>query len=90
MQQAELAVATAEANLQKLRFGGTSDIASLELKLAQSQADVDRLQGGLDQATASIAAAQSRLDAAVNPDPRDVRAALAAGPDRPGQPGRDG
>lgn len=78
VQQAEQAVNLAAANLQKLRFGGTSDLASLELRVSQSQAEVDRLQAGLDQASATISSAQAKLTAAANPSEFDVRQAVEA------------
>jgi RND family efflux transporter MFP subunit len=78
VQQAEQAVQLAGANLQKLRYGGTSDVAALQLNVAQSQAEVDRLQASVDQATATINSAQAKLDLAVNPDPNEVAQVQAA------------
>jgi RND family efflux transporter MFP subunit len=71
-------VVGSEANLQKLKSGGTSDTATLQLKVAQAQAEVDRLQASLDQSTSGVAAAQAKLDAARNPDPNEVRQAVEA------------
>jgi HlyD family secretion protein len=71
--QAEEAVRQAEATLQRTRFGGTTDLASLELRYGQAQADVERLQALLEQQQASLDASQSRADSARNPAEWDVR-----------------
>ena len=71
--QAQEAVRQAEATLQRTRFGGTTDLATLELRYGQAQTDVERLQAQLEQAQAGLDAAQARVDAARNPSPFDVR-----------------
>ncbi|MFN8636709.1 MAG: efflux RND transporter periplasmic adaptor subunit [Chloroflexota bacterium] len=71
--QAEEAVRQAEATLQRTRFGGTTDLATLELRYGQAQADVDRLQATVEQQQAGLDAAQARADSARNPAEWDVR-----------------
>jgi len=73
IQQSEEAVRQAEATLQRTRFGGTTDLAALELRFGVAQADVERLQAALDQAQSNLDAAQSRADSARNPSEFDVR-----------------
>ncbi|MCC6179194.1 MAG: efflux RND transporter periplasmic adaptor subunit [Chloroflexi bacterium] len=71
--QGEEAVKQAEATLQRTRFGGTTDLATLELRYGQAQADVERLQASLEQTQASLEQAQSRADSARNPSEWDVK-----------------
>jgi len=71
--QAEEAVRQAEATLQRTRFGGTTDLATLELRAGQAQSEVDRLQAAQEQQQASLEASQSRADSARNPAEWDVR-----------------
>jgi RND family efflux transporter MFP subunit len=71
--QAEEAVRQSDAALQKARFGGTSDLASLELRYGQAQSDVERIQAQLEQAQANLEASQTRVDSARNPSEFDVR-----------------
>ena len=71
--QGEEAVRQAEATLQRTRFGGTTDLATLELRTGQAQAEVDRLQAALEQQQASLDASQARADSARNPAEWDVR-----------------
>jgi RND family efflux transporter MFP subunit len=71
--QADEAVRQAEANLQRTRFGGTTDLATLELRTGQAQSEVDRLTAALEQQQASLEAAQARADSARNPAEWDVR-----------------
>jgi RND family efflux transporter MFP subunit len=71
--QAEEAVRQAEATLQRTRFGGTTDIATLELRTGQAQSEVDRLSAALEQQQASLEQAQARADSARNPAEWDVR-----------------
>ncbi len=77
IQQAEEAVRQAEATLQRTRFGGTTDLASLELRVGATQSDVERLEASLKQAQARLEAAQARADSARNPSEFDVRNAQA-------------
>jgi HlyD family secretion protein len=71
--QGEEAVRQAEATLQRTRFGGTTDIAELELRYGVAQSEVERLQASLEQQQAGLDAAQSRADSARNPAEWDVR-----------------
>jgi HlyD family secretion protein len=71
--QGEEAVRQAEATLQRTRFGGTTDLATLELRFGAAQAEVERFQAQLEQQQASLDAAQSRADSARNPAEWDVR-----------------
>lgn len=71
--QGEEAVRQAEATLQRTRFGGTTDLATLELRFGVAQTEVERLQASLEQQQASLDAAQSRADSARNPAEWDVR-----------------
>jgi RND family efflux transporter MFP subunit len=71
--QGEEAVRQAEATLQRTRFGGTTDLATLELRFGQAQAEVERLQAALEQQQAALEASQSRADSARNPAEWDVR-----------------
>ena len=71
--QGEEAVRQAEATLQRTRFGGTTDLAELELRYGVAQAEVDRFQAQLEQQQAALDAAQSRADSARNPADWDVR-----------------
>lgn len=71
--QAEEAVRQADATLQRTRFGGTTDLATLELRFGQAQAEVERLQAAVEQQQAALEAAQSRSDSARNPAEWDVR-----------------
>lgn len=71
--QAEEAVRQAEAALQRTRFGGTTDLATLELRFGQAQSEVERLQALLEQQQAGLDAAQARADSARNPAEWDVR-----------------
>lgn len=71
--QAEEAVRQAEATLQRTRFGGTTDLATLELRFGTAQSEVDRLNAAVEQQQASLDAAQSRADSARNPAEWDVR-----------------
>jgi RND family efflux transporter MFP subunit len=73
IQQAEEAVRQAEAALQRTRFGGTTDLATLELRYGQAQSEVERLQGALEQQQAGLDASQARSDSARNPAEWDVR-----------------
>jgi HlyD family secretion protein len=77
IQEAEEGVRAAEVTLQKTRFGGTTDLAALELRVGVAQADVERLQGVLKQSQAKLEAAQARADSASNPSEFDVRNAQA-------------
>ncbi|MCC7104002.1 MAG: efflux RND transporter periplasmic adaptor subunit [Chloroflexi bacterium] len=78
VQQAEQTLVAAQTTLQKLKFGGTSDLPSLQLKVDQSQAEVDRLQAAMDSQTATVAGAQARLASALNPSIYDVKVAQSA------------
>ena len=60
-----LAVAAAEARLQKLKSGGSSDQATLDLNAAVARADVDFWQAGLDGSPRSQVEAQLRAARAV-------------------------
>lgn len=71
--QGEEAVRQAEATLQRTRFGGTTDLATLELRYGQAQAEVERLQAALEQQQAGLDASQARSDSARNPAEWDVR-----------------
>jgi len=71
--QGEEAVRQAEATLQRTRFGGTTDLAALELRYGQAQAEVERLQASLEQQQGGVDAAQARADSARNPAEWDVR-----------------
>ena len=71
--QGEEAVRQAEATLQRTRFGGTTDLAELELRYGVAQAEVERFQAQLEQQQAALDAAQSRADSARNPAEWDVR-----------------
>ena len=71
--QGEEAVRQADATLQRTKFGGTTDLAQLELLFGQAQAEVERLQAALEQQQASLDASQSRADSARNPAEWDVR-----------------
>jgi RND family efflux transporter MFP subunit len=71
--QAEDAVRQADANLQRTKFGGTTDIATLEFRVGVAQAEVERQQAQVEQSQAQLDAAQARSDAARNPSEFDVR-----------------
>jgi len=71
--QGEEAVRQAEATLQRTRFGGTTDLATLELRYGAAQAEVEQRQAALEQQQAALDAAQSRADSARNPAEWDVR-----------------
>jgi HlyD family secretion protein len=71
--QGEEAVRQAEATLQRTRFGGTTDLATLELRVGAAQAEVEQRQAALEQQQAALDAAQSRADSARNPAEWDVR-----------------
>jgi RND family efflux transporter MFP subunit len=71
--QAEEAVRQAEATLQRTRFGGTTDLATLELRVGTAQSEVDRLGAAVEQQQAALDASQARADSARNPAEWDVR-----------------
>jgi len=71
--QGDEAVRQAEATLQRTRFGGTTDLATLELRFGVAQTEVERLQASLEQQQAALEATQSRADSARNPAEWDVR-----------------
>ncbi|MGE3268796.1 MAG: efflux RND transporter periplasmic adaptor subunit [Chloroflexota bacterium] len=73
IQQGEEAVRQAEAALQRTRFGGSTDLATLELRYGQAQTEVERLEAALEQQQAGLEASQSRADSARNPAEWDVR-----------------
>ncbi|MCC6177964.1 MAG: efflux RND transporter periplasmic adaptor subunit [Chloroflexi bacterium] len=77
IQQAEEAVRQAEATLQRTRFGGTTDLAALELRVGLAQADVERLKASLQEMQAKLESAQAQADSARNPNEFDVRGAQA-------------
>jgi RND family efflux transporter MFP subunit len=71
--QGEEAVRQADATLQRTRFGGTTDLATLELRFGQAQSEVERLQATVEQQQAGLDASQARADSARNPAEWDVR-----------------
>jgi HlyD family secretion protein len=71
--QGEEAVRQAEATLQRTRFGGTTDLATLELRYGTAQSEVDRLSASVEQQQAALDASQARADSARNPAEWDVR-----------------
>lgn len=76
--QQEAVVRGLESNLQKLKFGGNTDLATLELRVGQSKAEVDRLGSQLESAQTGVDAAQARVDSARFPSDFDVRSAQEA------------
>jgi HlyD family secretion protein len=76
--QQESVVREREATLVKLKFGGTTDLATLELRVGQAKSEVDRLGSQVDSAQTNVDAAQARVDSARFPSEFDVRAAEEA------------
>lgn len=76
--QQEAVVREREAALQKAKFGGTTDLATLELRVGQAQAETDRLAAVLESAQTNVDATQARLDSARFPSDFDVRGAEEA------------
>jgi HlyD family secretion protein len=78
LQQQESVIREREANLAKLKFGGTTDLATLELRVGQAKSEVDRLGAQVDSAQTNVDAAQARVDSARFPSDFDVRGAEEA------------
>lgn len=76
--QQDAVVKEREAALTKLKFGGNTDLATLELRVGQAQAEVDRLSAQLDNAYANVDVQQARMDAARFPSDFEVRTAEEA------------
>ncbi|HEX3245813.1 MAG TPA: efflux RND transporter periplasmic adaptor subunit, partial [Chloroflexota bacterium] len=76
--QQEAVVREREATLAKLKFGGTTDLATLELRVGQAKSEVDRLGAQVDSAQTNVDAAQARVDSARFPSDFDVRGAQEA------------
>jgi multidrug resistance efflux pump len=84
LQAAEAQVRTAEANLQRVLDGATTEQrAAVDAQVAQARAQLDKLRGdqragGLQAAEAGVAAAQANLDrAAADATPATLAGALA-------------
>ncbi|MFN0073939.1 MAG: efflux RND transporter periplasmic adaptor subunit [Chloroflexota bacterium] len=76
--QQEAVIREREAALTKLKFGGTTDLATLELRVGQAKSEVDRLGALVDSAQTNVDATQARVDAARFPSEFDVRGAEEA------------
>ena len=76
--QQEAVVREREVTLTKLKFGGTTDLATLELRVGQAKSEVDRLGAQVESAQTNVDAAQARVDSARFPSEFDVRSAEEA------------
>lgn len=76
--QQEAVIREREAALTKLKFGGNTDLATLELRVGQAKAEVDRLSALAESSQTAVDAAQARVDSARFPSEFDVRGAEEA------------